>query len=81
MLKDCSKLEVFSRGFLQDALTLMKRMDEEGITRKDIKHYIKGPKKSGGRRQFGKPIGTPKPFGDKKNLGCKECRDKEKKKQ
>lgn len=43
-MKDCSKLQVFSRGFLQDALTLMKMMEQEGITRQDIEHYIKKPK-------------------------------------
>lgn len=75
-MKDCSKLQVFSRGFLQDALTLIKMMDEEKITREDIKRYIKGPKKSGKRKQFGTPVGNPKPLSKKK--GCKGCADKEK---
>lgn len=65
-MKDCSKLQVFSRGFLQDALTLMKMMDTEGITKKHLQRYIK------------KPIGNPKPFSKKKNLGCKGCTEKEK---
>lgn len=75
-MKDRSKLEVFSRGFLQDALTLMKVMEEEEITQKDIKRYIKGPKKSGKRNQFGTPVGNPRSLSEKK--GCKGCRDKEK---
>ena len=70
-MKDCSKLQVFSRGFLQDALTLMKMMQEEGITSKDIKRYIKGK----GRRQFGKPVGNPKPLSEKRRR-CKGCKDK-----
>ena len=72
-MKNCSKLQVFSRGFLQDALTLMKMMDTEGITKGDIKGYIKGPKKSGERKQFGTPVGKPKPFSKKKKRGCKGC--------
>ena len=70
-MKGFLELEAFSRGFLRDALTLMKVMDKEGITQKDIKHYI-------GRRRFGKPVGSPKPFTEKKNLGCKGCKEKEK---
>jgi len=75
-MKDCSKLQVFSNGFLQDSLTLMKMMEREGITQEDIKLYIKVPKKSGKRRQFGKPVGNPKPFSEKKNIGCKPCKEK-----
>jgi len=71
LMKNVSKLEVFSRGFLQDALTLMKMMDMEGITKSDIKRYIKVPKKSGKRKQFGTPLGNPKPLNKKK--GCKGC--------
>lgn len=74
-MKDLSKLEVFSRGFLQDALTLMKVMESEGITRTNIKKYIKNESQ---RRQFGKPVGEPKPFSEKKNVGCEGCREKEK---
>ena len=79
-MKDRSKLQVFSCGFLRDALTLMEIMDKEGITRENIKRYIKGKgkelKKSGRRKQFGKPVGNPKPFSEKKNLGCKGCKEK-----
>ena len=80
-MKDYSKLQVFSRGFLQDVLTFMKMMDMEGITREDVKRYIKKDKgkelkKSGKRKQFGKPVGNPKPFSEKKNLGCKGCEEK-----
>jgi len=74
-----NKLKVFSRGFLQDALTLMGMMEKEGITQEDIKLYIKVPKKrkkSGIRRQFGNPVGNPKPFSKKKNIGCKPCKEK-----
>lgn len=74
-MKDLSKLAVFSRGFLQDALTLMNMMDMDKITKRDIRRYIKKPKKSGKRNQFGKPVGNPKPLSEKR--GCKGCKEKE----
>ena len=40
-MKDLSKLEVFSHGFLQDALTLMKVMKRENLTEDDICEYLK----------------------------------------
>jgi len=39
-MKDLSKLQVFSRGFLQDALTLMKVMERENLTQEDIREYL-----------------------------------------
>ena len=41
LMKDCSKLQVFSHGFLQDALTLIKVMDKEGLTKEGIYSCIK----------------------------------------
>jgi len=34
-------------------------------------------KRSGKRRQFGKPVGNPRPFSEKK-IGCGKCGEKKK---
>jgi len=34
-------------------------------------------RKSGRRRQFGKPVGNPRPFSEKK-IGCGKCGEKKK---
>lgn len=39
-MKDFSKLQVFSHGFLQDALTLMKVMERESLGQDDIREYL-----------------------------------------
>lgn len=61
-MKDLSKLQVFTRGFLQDTLTLMAVMHSEEITKEDIKRYIKEHKKSEEKKQFSKPVENPKPI-------------------
>jgi len=40
-MKDFSVLDVFSRGFLQDALNLMRIMEARGLTREDIRDCVK----------------------------------------
>jgi len=39
-MNNISKLQVFSHGFLQDALTLMKVMERENLTPDDIREYL-----------------------------------------
>lgn len=40
LMKDLSKLEVFSYTLLQDALNLMRLMDREGITKEDLRNHV-----------------------------------------
>lgn len=76
-------LVLFGHGFFQDILTLMKLLDVEEITKKEVTEYrdrfLKPYKKtSGKRRQFGKPIPGARDINIKlKGKPCKGCKDKE----
>ena len=59
-MHNMSKLQVFSHGFFQDILTLMKVLGRETITKTDIQSYLKERLKEIKESQSGMPI-EPKP--------------------